>query len=155
MLWWRFFFSPPCRLLLFTRDKDQADRHTHAHTLEWTPGGLLLGVHVVPLLLLLVFFSLLLFVIVPLPSSFWLFSHFRGSLLGDPFSGTSLGTQDSSEALSVSCPRNRFAEAFSCFLLLLRLTLVGACSFWRLHHTLLEGADPGHTPGGRTRPSAE
>ena len=90
-----------------------------------------------------------------------LFSHSRGSLLGDPFSGTSLGTQDSSEALSVSCPRNRFAEAFSCFLLLLRLPLVGACSFWRLHRTLLEGADPpsgGHTPGwshpplGRVRP---
>ena len=122
-------------LLLVTclslRDKDQANRHTHTHT-RWSGHR---GVSCWVSTLCRFCCRLFLFSFTPFcdcASSvviLALFSHSRGSLLGDPFSGTSFGTQDSSEALSVSCPRNHFAEAFSCFLLLLRLPLVGACSF--------------------------
>ena len=68
-----------------------------------------------------------------------LFSHSRGSLLGDPFSGNSLGTHDSSEALSVSLPRHRLLlrqflvlfsfSSFPCS----GLVLFGGC-----HRALLE-----------------
>ena len=76
-----------------------------------------------------------------------------------PFLAFALGTQDSSEALSVSCPRNRFAEAVSCFLLLLLLPFVRGLFFLAAApHTSRKGRTHllvGIPPGGRARPSAE
>ena len=124
-------------------------------------GGSCSGVHVMPLLLSLVpFCLLLLYVIVPLSSPFWLlFSQIRGSLLGDPclafLSGLKILLRLSRFLVREIVLLRQFLVSF----LFSSFPVLGVCSFLAAApHTSRKGRTHllvGIPPGGRTRPSAE